>query len=196
MPTRQALITVSGSIAETYLCEARGYCGILPATLGFFPARGVHGAAMIAAFGLPSEPEFGCLEIANNDVCGIHITRLALDGSGKAGWENDKIMIGLSAGYPIVIGRRMICSAKPSLKASKTRCRCTPRLALVHGQQEVHRVCQHQPGCFGRGSSTPQSSPMMIRQACGILLNWCGACATRAVCAPCSPRFVGSGSRE
>ena len=94
---------LSGSIAETYLCEARGYCGILPATLGFLPARGVHDAAMIAAFGLPSEPEFGCLEIANNDVCGIHITRLALDGSGKAGWENDKIMIGSSAGYPIVI---------------------------------------------------------------------------------------------
>jgi hypothetical protein len=63
---------------------------------------------MIAAFGVPSEPEPGVLEIADNDVCGIHITRLAADGSGKAGAATDaditdKIMIARSTGWPIVL---------------------------------------------------------------------------------------------
>lgn len=54
----------SGSIVETYAREARGYRGMLPATLGFLPARRAHGPAMIAAFGLASETEFGCLASA------------------------------------------------------------------------------------------------------------------------------------
>lgn len=96
-----------GSIAETYLREARGYSGQipppLPATLGFLPARGDHGPAMIAAFGVPHEPEPGTLVIADDAVRGVHITRLAPDGMGKAGSDTDKIMIGTSVGSPIVL---------------------------------------------------------------------------------------------
>jgi hypothetical protein len=97
---RQPLL---GSIAEKYLRQARGYHGPLPATLGFLPARGGDEPAMIAAFGLPSEPEPGRLVIADDAVCGVHITRLAPDGSKKAGTDVDKKMIGRSLGWPIVL---------------------------------------------------------------------------------------------
>src|SRR5262249_38958013 len=97
---RQPLV---GTIGERYLRDARGYHGALPATLGFLPARGKHGPAMVAAFGFTSEPEPGVLAIADSDLRGIHITRLATDGSSKAGTGNDKTMIGKSAGSPIVL---------------------------------------------------------------------------------------------
>jgi predicted RNA-binding Zn-ribbon protein involved in translation (DUF1610 family) len=94
---------ILGSIAETHLRQARGYHGPLPATLGFLPARGGHEPAMIAAFGLPSEPEPGRIVIADDAVCGVHITRLAPDGLEKAGTDTDKKMIGKSVGWPIVL---------------------------------------------------------------------------------------------
>jgi hypothetical protein len=101
---------LAGSIAETYLrlrlqarLQARGYGGPLPTTLGFLPARGKHGPAMIAAFGLPDELEPGLLAIADEAVRGIHITRIAPDGSGKANTGADKIMLGASLGSPIVL---------------------------------------------------------------------------------------------
>ena len=97
---------LAGSIAEIYLREARGYSGQiepLSATLGFLPARGDYGPAMIAAFGVPHEPEPGRLVIADDAVRGVHITRLAPDGMGKAGSDFDKIMIGRSVGSPIVL---------------------------------------------------------------------------------------------
>ena len=92
---------ITGSIAETYLREARGYRGPLPATLGFLPARREHAPAMIAAFGLVDEPKPGYLIV--NDVTGVHLTKLRPDGSGKAGTDRDKIMIGPSMGQPIVL---------------------------------------------------------------------------------------------
>jgi hypothetical protein len=94
---------IAGSIAETYLRQARGYRGAIPATLGYLAPRGEHGPAMIAAFGMAYEPEAGLLEIADIAVRGVHITRLASDGSNKAGTECDKIMLGSSIGYPIVL---------------------------------------------------------------------------------------------
>jgi Toprim domain len=94
---------IKATIAETYLRTARGYRGPLPATLGFLPGRGGHGPAMIAAFGIPDEPEPGRIAIADHAVTGVHITRLAPDGSGKAGTDRDKIMIGRSLGSPIVV---------------------------------------------------------------------------------------------
>jgi hypothetical protein len=60
-------------------------------------------AALIAAFGLPTEPEPGRLAIADDAIGGVHITRLAPDGLGKAGTETDKIMVGISHGSPIVL---------------------------------------------------------------------------------------------
>jgi Toprim domain len=98
---------IAGSIAETYLREARGYGGPLPATLGFLPPRGEHDPAMIAAFGFAVEVEPRVLTIADDAVRGIHLTRLRPDGSGKAVFDDPeqvaKVMIGLSIGSPVVI---------------------------------------------------------------------------------------------
>lgn len=58
---------------------------------------------MVAAFGLPEEPEPGKLVIAPENVRGIHVTKLRADGSGKADVERDKIMLGSSSGWPIVL---------------------------------------------------------------------------------------------
>ena len=58
---------------------------------------------MIAAFGMAHETTPGDLEIEEKDISGVHITSLKPDGSGKAGSHRDKIMIGKSAGVPIVL---------------------------------------------------------------------------------------------
>jgi Toprim domain-containing protein len=98
---------IIGSIAETYLRSARGYDGPVPATLGFLPSRGEHLPAMIAPFGLAHEVEPGIIAIRDQDVTGVHLTRLKPDGSGKAVFEdsdeNAKIMVGFSTGSPIVL---------------------------------------------------------------------------------------------
>jgi len=94
---------IVGSIAERYLREARGITGALPGTLGFLPARDDHPPALIAAFGIPAEPEPGVLTIAHTQVEGVHLTRLKPDGSGKDEREPVKKMIGRSSGWPIVL---------------------------------------------------------------------------------------------
>jgi hypothetical protein len=98
---------IIGSIAERYLRDVRGYGGPVPTTLGFLPERGAYPAAMIAAFGLAHEVEPGVIAIADSAITGLHLTRLKPDGSGKAEFEdpdeNAKIMIGFSAGSPIVL---------------------------------------------------------------------------------------------
>src|SRR5262249_23656246 len=91
------------SVAEIYLREARRYGGPLPATLGYLSRSRKHCPAMIAAFGLAAETEPGVLAIADDAVRGVHITRLAPDGSRKAGTNADKIMVGNSVGFPIVV---------------------------------------------------------------------------------------------
>jgi Toprim domain len=90
-------------VVERYLRDARCYGGPFPETLGLLPARGTHYPAMIAAFGLPNEIEPGSIAIAPEAVRGVHITRLAHDGSAKAGTAKDKLMIGHSQGWPIVL---------------------------------------------------------------------------------------------
>ncbi|MEH2570264.1 toprim domain-containing protein [Bradyrhizobium sp. AZCC 2289] len=94
---------IAGTDAETYLRAARGYGGPLPGTLGFLRGRGDHPPAMIAAFGIPSEPEPGVISMPAHALRGVHITRLAPRGHGKAGTDRDKIMIGRSLGWPIVL---------------------------------------------------------------------------------------------
>jgi len=76
----------------------------LSGTLGFLPGRGHYPPAMISAFGMPEELEPGrVISIAPAAVKAVHITRLLPDGSGKAGTETDKIMIGTPRGAPIVL---------------------------------------------------------------------------------------------
>lgn len=77
-----------GSLAETYLRSRQ--CFIECGNLRFLPARGEHHAAMIARFGA-------------GEVTSVHLTKLRADGSGKAGTENDKIIIGPSVGQPIIL---------------------------------------------------------------------------------------------
>jgi Toprim domain len=94
---------IEGTVAEKYLRECRRYAGQLPATLGFLPARSDFAPAMIAAFGMPDEVEPNVLSISAAGVMGVHLTRLKIDGSGKAGTENDKFMIGAPSGAPMVL---------------------------------------------------------------------------------------------
>jgi len=93
----------AGSPAERYLRQARGYTGAIPSTLGYLPPRNGHPPSLIGAFGIATEPEPGVLAIAEADIRGVHLTRLKPDGSGKAGTDADKIMIGQSLGSPIIL---------------------------------------------------------------------------------------------
>jgi hypothetical protein len=94
---------IEGTAAETYLRETRRYGGRLPATLGFLPASGDFAPAMIAAIGLARETLPGEIVIDDAAIRGVHLTSLKPDGSGKAGTDRDKIMIGKSVGFPIVL---------------------------------------------------------------------------------------------
>lgn len=94
---------VAGTPAEVYLREARGYTGRIPDTLGFLPARDGYAPAMIAGFGLAVEPIPGAASLPVAMLAGVHLTKLAPDGRGKAGTEKDKFMIGHSKGFPIVL---------------------------------------------------------------------------------------------
>jgi Toprim domain len=94
---------ITGTVAETYLREARGITCPLPATLAFLPPlkREQH-PAMIAAFALVDESEPGILG-KPRDVASVHLTLLKPDGSGKADTKPDKIFIGSPVGLPIVL---------------------------------------------------------------------------------------------
>jgi hypothetical protein len=89
--------------AEVYLREARQYQGPLPGTLGFLPKRAAYPPAMIAAFGMAEETRPSVISISKSALTGVHLTRLAPDGRGKAGAETDKIMIGTPLGSPIML---------------------------------------------------------------------------------------------
>ena len=92
------------SLAETYLREARRYLGPLPPTIRFLePFKPEHHPAMIAAFGLFNEAESSLLSVGDEELRGVHLTLLASTGSGKAGTDRDKIMVGPSNGWPIVL---------------------------------------------------------------------------------------------
>jgi hypothetical protein len=94
---------IAETTAEQYLREARGIHCPLPATLGFLPATGKYAPAMIAAFGMAREVEPGVIAIADDAVCGNHITRLLPDGSDREHSDHAKVMIGHSTGSPIVL---------------------------------------------------------------------------------------------
>jgi Toprim domain len=92
-----------GTLAESYL-QSRGITCRLAATLGFVEDyKGLP--AMIAAFGLPTEPEPDDLRISADDIEGVHLTFLRPDGSGKAvdADGRSKIIIGRGHSMPIVL---------------------------------------------------------------------------------------------
>jgi hypothetical protein len=93
---------VGNTVVETYLREARGYHGAVPATIGYLEPSAYPWPAMIAAFGAAAELEPGVLN-PPSDIRGIHLTFLEHDGSGKAAIGRPKIMLGPSSGFPIVV---------------------------------------------------------------------------------------------
>jgi len=94
---------IVSSVAERYLRTARGYGGTIPPTLAFLPARGDHPPALIASFGIATEPEPGALAIADDAVMAVQLVKLLPDGRGKADCEPNKVIIGKGAlSSPIV----------------------------------------------------------------------------------------------
>jgi hypothetical protein len=92
-----------GTIAETYL-HARGYYGRIPATIRYLPASGAYTPALVAAYGMATEPEPGLLEIHDKDVVGVHRIKLLPDGSDRLrGDPKCKITIGKGIGSPIIL---------------------------------------------------------------------------------------------
>ena len=95
---------IIGTIAETYLRQARGYGGSIPPTLAYLPPREGHDPALIAAFGMAAEPEPGELAIADDAVIAVQLVKLKADGSGKADISPNKVIIGKGAlGSPIML---------------------------------------------------------------------------------------------
>jgi hypothetical protein len=94
---------IAGSAAETYL-RARGYNGPIPATLAFLPASGDHPPAVIAAYGIATEPEPGVIAIAENAVLGVHLIKLKPDGSDRLR-DDPKCKFTIGKGFvaPIVL---------------------------------------------------------------------------------------------
>jgi hypothetical protein len=90
-----------GCPAGLYLRRARRFDGPIPPTLGYLPPNSKYPPAMIVAFGFCEEPEPGVIDPPAN-VTGVHLTRLTPDG-GKAPIGPVKIMLGPSAGLPIVL---------------------------------------------------------------------------------------------
>jgi hypothetical protein len=95
-------VSASGTIVQTYL-RSRRITGQPPNTLRMLPPSGDYPPTMIAAFGLPTEPEPGQFSVVGMSVGDVHLTRLLPDGGGKAKVESPKIMIGPSSGLPIVL---------------------------------------------------------------------------------------------
>ena len=63
---------------------------------------------MIAAYGIPDEPEPGVLDVAAMEVSAIQLTLLApdgigADGKGKAAVKPNRLSVGPSKGKPIVL---------------------------------------------------------------------------------------------
>ena len=96
---------IHGTPAERYLRETRSIRCPLPATLRYLqPSRPAHHPALIAAYGFPTEPEPGRLEITVADISAVQLTLLTLNGKkAKNAAGLSKISLGPSLGTPIVL---------------------------------------------------------------------------------------------
>jgi len=98
-------VPCGGSLAETYL-RSRGIAlDRWPTTLRLLPARPPDHLwpAMVAAYGLPSEPEPGTLMLGSADVVGVQLTYLRRDGFDKAPIAPAKRSIGRGHTMPMVL---------------------------------------------------------------------------------------------
>jgi hypothetical protein len=87
---------------EDYL-RARGYAGRIPHTIRYLAPNGTYPGSMICAFGLAHEVEPGVIDISDDAVRGVHITRLLPDGSDRERGDKAKIIIGRGFVAPIVL---------------------------------------------------------------------------------------------
>jgi Toprim domain len=87
------------TIVERYLVETRGCGGLIPPTIGSLAAYKDYPPSLIAAFGLPLEPEPGVLEMPDSAVRGVQLIGLTADAR-KAGKPTT---IGHCLGSPIVV---------------------------------------------------------------------------------------------
>jgi putative DNA primase/helicase len=88
--------------AEDYL-RARGYVGRIPHTIRYLAPNGDYPPSMIAAFGLALEVEPGVIDISDDAVRGVHITRLLPDGSDRERGDMAKIIVGRGFNAPITL---------------------------------------------------------------------------------------------
>jgi hypothetical protein len=105
-PFYERVMNVAGSPAETYLRSRGISLAAWPFTLGFVQAYGDDRLpAMVAFFGIPTEPEPGVLSMRPEQIVGIHLTFLQPDGSGKVADRDDrsKIIVGRGHSLPIVL---------------------------------------------------------------------------------------------
>ena len=149
-----------GSLVETYLRVCRGYGGPIPATIGFLPAsKPEHHPAMIACFGLAAEPEPGVLSMAARSISGIHLTLLRPDGSGKAGTDRDKLMVGPSAGWPIVLAPFNDQLGLIVCEGIETGLSLAEATGVVSGRRARLVGCQRLPTISPTGPTSSPSPP-------------------------------------
>jgi hypothetical protein len=91
------------SPVEDYLAARGIRLPRLPRTLRYLPANTKHPHALIAAFGLAHEVEPGIIDIADDAVLGVHVTRLLPDGSDRERGDKAKITIGTGFVAPIIL---------------------------------------------------------------------------------------------
>jgi phage/plasmid primase-like uncharacterized protein len=94
----------AGTPVERYLA-GRGITSV-PSTVGFLPpAKSRQLPAMIAAFGLPTEPTPGSLRLPATEVRGVHLTFIDPVTGGKAQNRDgaSKLTIGTQHNAPIVL---------------------------------------------------------------------------------------------
>jgi hypothetical protein len=137
------------------LRRARGYGGAIPATLAFLPARGDHAPALIAAFGIATEPEPGALAIADADVRAVQLVKLKPDGTGKADVEPKKIIIGRGA-----LGSPIACAPPNDLLG----------LAICEGLENALSV--HEATCLGAWASGPAGRMPALANAVPGYINF------------------------
>jgi hypothetical protein len=100
---RKAAPEIERTPAALYLRE-RGFAPPYPTTLRYLPGEGEHPHALIAAFGLPDEPEPGLLWMPDAAVRAVHLTRLDPTGMSRLKLDDAKIIVGHGGlGFPVPV---------------------------------------------------------------------------------------------
>ena len=96
-------ITIDTARGGLYLV-GRGFAPPYPATIRYLPTLSGHSHALIAALGLPDEPEPGLLAVPDAAVRAVHLTKLDPTGARRLQTENAKIIVGRGGlGFPAVV---------------------------------------------------------------------------------------------